>query len=380
MTSAAILEARGLRVARGGVQVLDIPSFRLEGGEFVSLIGPNGCGKSSLLLSLMCLLPRTAGQVLFRGTPIQPGGDAVATRRKMAMVLQDPLLFHASVYDNVAAGLRIRGLTRSEERRRVTAHLERFGLDGMAQRSARALSGGEARRVSIARALAVEPEVVFLDEPFANLDPPTRQGITDDLEEAIREKGAATILVTHDQSEALRLSDRIVVMQQGGIIQSDVPSVVMNSPVNAYVAACMGMETVVSGVVVRCAQGGILVSVAGAEIFAVGEATEGDRVYCGIRPEQVTIETTRTPGTSSARNVLEARVAGVSSVGPYLKVKLDCGFPLVATVTGESLTTLGLARDKIVFASFKATAVHLIRRSDPEARPRGAGPGAREPA
>jgi tungstate transport system ATP-binding protein len=380
MTSAAILEARGLRVERGGVQVLNIPSFRLEGGEFGSLIGPNGCGTSSLLLSLMCLLPRTAGQVLFRGTPIQPGGDAVATRRKMAMVLQDPLLFHASVYDNVAAGLRIRGLTRSAERRRVMAHLERFGLDGMAQRSARALSGGEARRVSIARALAVEPEVVFLDEPFANLDPPTRQGITDDLEEAIREKGAATILVTHDQSEALRLSDRIVVMQQGSVIQSDVPAVVMNSPVNAYVAACMGMETVVEGVVVRCAQGGILVSVAGAEIFAIGEAAAGDRVYCGIRPEQVTIETTSTVGTSSARNVLQARIAGVSSVGPYLKVKLDCGFPLVATVTGESLTTLGLARDKIVFASFKATAVHLIRRSDAEARPRGAGPGPREPA
>jgi tungstate transport system ATP-binding protein len=381
MKSAAILEARGLRVARGGVQVLDIPSFRLEGGEFVSLIGPNGCGKSSLLLSLMCLLPRTSGQVLFRGTPIEAGFDAVASRRKMAMVLQDPLLFHASVYDNVATGLRIRGLTRSEERRRVMAHLERFGLDGMAQRSARALSGGEARRVSIARALAVEPEVVFLDEPFANLDPPTRQGITDDLEEAIREKGAATILVTHDQSEALRLSDRIVVMQEGSVIQSDVPSVVMNSPVNAYVAACMGMETVVSGVVVRCTQGGgVLVSVAGAEIFAIGEAAAGDRVYCGIRPEQVTIETNSTLGTSSARNVLQARIEGVSSVGPYLKVKLDCGFPLVATVTGESLTTLGLARDKIVFASFKATAVHLIRRSDTEARPRGAGPGAREPA
>jgi tungstate transport system ATP-binding protein len=378
MTPAAILEARGLRVARGGVQVLDIPSFRLDGGEFVSLIGPNGCGKSTLLLSLMCLLRRTAGQVLFHGTPMKPGGDAVASRRKMAMVLQDPLLLHASVYDNVAAGLRIRRLDRGEERRRVMAYLERFGLDAMALRSARALSGGEARRVSIARALVVEPEVVFLDEPFANLDPPTRQGITDELVEALREKGVTTVLVTHDQSEALRLSDRIVVMQQGTVIQSDVPDVVMNSPVNAYVAACMGIETVVDGVVVQCAQGGVVVSVAGAEIFAIGEATAGDRVYCGIRPEQVTIETTSTAGTSSARNVLRARIVGVTSVGPYLKVKLDCGFPLVATVTGESLVTLGLARDKIVFASFKATAVHLIRRSDPEARPRGAGPAPRE--
>ena len=114
----------------------------------------------------------------------------------------------------------------------------------------------------------------------------------------------------------------------------------------------------------------MLVSVAGAEILAIGEAAAGDRVYCGIRPEQVTIEITSPVGTSSARNVLRAGITGVSSMGPYLKVMLDCGFPLVATVTGESLTELGLARDKIVFASFKATAVHLIRRSDPEARPR----------
>ena len=112
----------------------------------------------------------------------------------------------------------------------------------MAERSARTLSGGEARRVSLARALAVEPEVLFLDEPFANLDAPTRQGITDDLEaDDPRRTGLATILVTHDQSEALRLSDRIVVMQQGAVIQSDVPTAVMNFPANAYVAACMGM-------------------------------------------------------------------------------------------------------------------------------------------
>ncbi len=364
MSPVPILEVRGLEVERGGVRVLEVPSFRLEEGEFVSLIGPNGCGKSTLLLSLMSLLRRKAGQVLWRGAPIATDRDAIACRRRMAMVLQEPLLFHEIVYENVASGLRIRGLPRREERRRVMASLERFSLVPLARRPALELSGGEARRVSLARALAVEPEVVLLDEPFTNLDLPTRQSITDDLERTIREARIAAILVTHDQSEALRLSDRIVVMHGGAIVQSDAPAVVMNEPVNEFVAGCVGMETIVEGVVARRTGAEIVMAVAGHEIDAFGDASLGDRVYCCIRPEHVTIEIADPAGKSSARNVLPARIASVSSAGPFLKVKLDCGFPLVATVTTGSFTTLGLARGREVFASFKATAVHVIRRSE----------------
>jgi tungstate transport system ATP-binding protein len=363
MSGAPILEARGLRVVRGGATVLDVPAFRLEEAEFISLIGPNGCGKSTLLLSLMCLLPRSAGQVLWRGAQVATGRDAIALRRRMAMVLQEPLLFQASVYDNVAAGLRIRRLGRREERRRVMAYLERFRLASLEGRPARSLSGGESRRVSIARALAIEPEVVFLDEPFANLDPPTRQAITEDLERTIRDTGAAAILVTHDQPEALRLSERVVVMQAGSIVQSDAPAAVFNEPANEFVASCMGLETIVEGVVVQSAGGEVVMSVAGREIAAIGTGALGDPVYCCLRPEHVTIDIASPAGSSSARNVLPARIASVSSVGPYLKVRLDCGFPLVATVTGESFRALGLARGREVFASFKATAVHVIRRA-----------------
>jgi tungstate transport system ATP-binding protein len=225
------------------------------------------------------------------------------------------------------------------------------------------LSGGESRRVSLARALAVEPEVVFLDEPFANLDPPTRQAITDDLERTIRDTGAAAILVTHDQAEALRLSQRIVVMQRGAVVQVGTPAEVMNEPVDEFVASCMGMETIVEATVVRATDDEIVMAVGGHEISAVGAGAPGDRVYCCIRPEHVTIDLTSPVGSSSARNVFPARIAGVTSAGHHLEVKLDCGFPLVATVTGESLTTLGLARGRDVFASFKATAVHVLRRS-----------------
>jgi tungstate transport system ATP-binding protein len=363
VTATALLEARDLRVERGGVGVLDIPSFRLEEGEAISLIGPNGCGKSTLLLSLMCLLPRAAGQILWRGAEVTGARAGVALRRRMAMVLQEPLLFQATVYENVAAGLRLRGLPRREERRRVMGYLERFGLGPLEARSARTLSGGESRRVSIARALAVEPEVVFLDEPFANLDPPTRQGITEDLERTIGETGAAAVLVTHDQAEALRFSERIVVMQRGAVVQSGAPAVVMNEPVNEFVASCMGMETIVEGVVVRQADGEVVMAVAGKEISSIGAGAPGGHVYCCIRPEQVTIDLESPAGSSSARNVLPATITSVISAGPYLKVKLDCGFPLVATVTAESIATLGLSRGRSVFASFKATAVHVIRRT-----------------
>jgi tungstate transport system ATP-binding protein len=362
-----VLELDGLKVARGGVEVLDVPAFRLHDGEFVSLIGPNGAGKSTLLLAMMCLLERTAGRILYRGVPIA-NGTTIARRRSMAMILQEPLLLDTTVHENVAAGLKIRGLGRDEVRRRVGAALERFKLAGLGHRAARSLSGGEARRVSLARALAVEPEVVFLDEPFANLDLPTRQAITDDLEETIRDAGMAAILVTHDQAEALRLSDRIVVMKGGRIVQADVPSAVMNEPVDEFVASCVGMETILDGLVRRSTGWEIGVDVAGREIDAVGTGAPGDAVYCCIRPENVVIDVVDPARTSSARNVFPARILSVASVGPYLKVKLDCGFPLVAHVTGESFATLRLHEGKDVFASFKATAIHVIRRA--EARPR----------
>lgn len=357
-----LLELRDLEVARGGVPVLQVPSFRLHEDERVALIGPNGAGKSTLLLSMMCLLERSAGEVLYRGEPISSARAAISSRRKLAMVLQEPLLFDTTVYENVASGLRIRGVGARELRRRVLEYLERFALADLADRSARRLSGGEARRVNLARALVVEPEVVLLDEPFASLDLPTREAITTDLERTIRERRMAAVLVTHDQAEALRLSDRIAVMNGGRIVQVDVPSAVMNNPVDERVASCVGMETILEGVVRRAAGWDLVVEVGGREIHAIAAGAPQERVYCCVRPENVILEAVDPSRTSSARNVFPARICSVTSVGPYLKVKLDCGFPLVANVTAESFATLRLEPGAHVFASFKATAIHVIRK------------------
>jgi tungstate transport system ATP-binding protein len=368
-TVPCLLELRDVKVRRGGVEVLDVPSLHLRERELVSLIGPNGSGKSTLLLTMMGLLERAAGDVLYRGAAVGSGRAMIEHRRKMALVLQEPCLFDVTVYENVASGLRIRGLARDEVRRRTTSYLDRFRLAGMAHRSARKLSGGEARRVNLARALVAEPEVLLLDEPFTGLDAPARRSIVDDLERTVRDAGTAAILVTHDQSEALRLSDRIVVMNGGRVVQSGTPSVVMNEPANAFVASWVGMESILEGVICRSTGSAIVVSVGGREIEAMGDGSRGDHVYCCIRPESVLLHVVNPSSTTSARNVFPARIVSATAAGPFLALRLDCGFSLVAHVSRASFAALDLARREEVFASIKATAIHVIRKGD------GAPPG-----
>lgn len=362
-----VLELRDVRVERGGRTVLDVPSFRLAPGELVALIGPNGSGKTTLLHALMGLVPRAAGLALLAGEELEAGGRLVERRRRMALILQESLLFDTTVERNVAESLRLRGVRGAELRGRVAEALARFRVGDLAGRQARELSGGEARRVSLARALVARPEVVLLDEPFANLDAPTRHAITDDVEATVREAGMAAILVTHDSGEALRLADRIVVMHEGRIVQSDAPAVVLNQPVNEFVASCVGMDTILEGEVRARSGWELEVAVGDTLVAAVGQAEVGDPVHLCIRPENVILEPLAPHRASSARNVYPARVSAIASIGPYLKLRLDCGFPLVTHVTAESYALLGLAPGKAVRAVFKATAVHVIRRARPGA-------------
>jgi tungstate transport system ATP-binding protein len=356
-TAATLLELRDVKVERGGAPVLDVPSFSLAESELVALVGPNGSGKSTLLLTLMGLLERARGDLLYRGRAMTSRRDLLECRRKITMVLQEPLLFDTTVRANVAAGLRLRDLPRAEVKRRADAALARLELLHLADRSARKLSGGEARRVSLARALAVEPEALFLDEPFSNLDAPTRQAMVADLERLIAGSRTAVILVSHDPTDAFRLATRFVVMHGGRIVQSDAPAEVMRRPANPFIASFVGMETLVEGVVARRREGGVVVTAAGAELAAAGDGAPGDRVLCGVRPEHVRVLTERPVG---AVNVFPAAVAAISSAGPFLKLRLDGAFPLVAYVSGERFAELGLKEQRELFATFEPVAVHLL--------------------
>jgi len=231
-----LLHAEGMQVRRGGVQVLDLPRFSISPEEKVAVIGPNGAGKSSLLLGLACLIQRDAGTISFQGEEVTPRGET-QFRRKIAMVFQEPLLFDTTVLDNVAEGLRIRGWGRAAARDAAMESLELFKVNHLSERSAHKLSGGEAQRVSLARAFAVRPKLILMDEPFSSLDLPTRIVLAEDLGRILHESGTAAIIATHDRIEALRVVDRLVVLDSGKIIQEGTPHEVIANPVNSFVAA-----------------------------------------------------------------------------------------------------------------------------------------------
>lgn len=358
-----LLKAEELLVRRGGVTVLDIPALEVFQGQVLSLIGPNGAGKSTLMLTLAGLLKPARGNLFFRGERIAAGGFTY--RRHIAMVFQEPLLFDTTVFENVASGLKIRGVDREEIGRTVPEYLERFGIGHLVKRSARKLSGGEAQRTSLARAFVTRPEIVFLDEPFSSLDPPTREALTGDLEQILLETHTTAIASTHDQTEALRLADRIAVVNAGRIAQIGPVAEVMNRPVDEFVASFVGVETVLPGRVVRVSDGVFVAAVEGGEIQAVGHVRTGERVLCCIRPEYVTLSTNTPPSEkTSARNVFAGTIRKITPLGLFTRVHVDCGFDIVAYVTRQSLDELALVEGKQVTASFKATAVHVIPRRE----------------
>ena len=231
-----LLQAEGLRIRRGGVQVLNLPAFSIAAEEKVAVIGPNGAGKSSLLLGLACLIGRENGTITFQGEQITAATET-AFRRQIAMVFQEPLLFDTTVLDNVAEGLRIRGKGWSEARETAMESLERFKVGHLSGRSAHKLSGGEAQRVSLARAFAVKPRLLLMDEPFSSLDLPTRIVLAEDLGRILHESGTAALIATHDRIEALKVVDRLVVIDEGSIVQEGRPLEVIANPANPFVAA-----------------------------------------------------------------------------------------------------------------------------------------------
>ncbi|HOG17962.1 MAG TPA: ABC transporter ATP-binding protein [Syntrophales bacterium] len=384
---ASILEARNLVVVRGGVAVLDVNELRLSPGEILSVIGPNGAGKTTLLQALAGLIRPQKGGILFHGASVA-GEASLAYRRRIAMVFQEPLLFDTTVSANVASGLKIRGVPRDRIAGQVERQVTRFGIAHLSDRSARTLSGGEAQRTSLARAFAVGPEILFLDEPFASLDPPTREELIEDLDRVLRETETTALMATHDREEALRISDRIAVMNGGKIVQADSPQHLMNRPADEFVASFVGMETILRGSVVSGGgRGTALMAIEengaakGPETAAsgnpavieiVGAFPAGEEAVCVIRPEQVTVSLPDgMEGKTSARNVFAGRIAKIARKGLYYKLGLDCGFPLAAYVTAGAVEQLGLAEGTNVVASFKATAVQVIRHGASRSASRG---------
>lgn len=237
-----LLALSNLFVRREGRTVLDIQTLSVERGEVLAIVGPNGAGKSTLFLVLDHLLKADHGKMLFNGRAADSFPE-LAYRRQIALVLQEPLLLDMSVYENVAIGLKFRRIPKAEIQVRVNQWLERLDVAHLAQRPARKLSGGEAQRISLARAFVLQPELLLLDEPFTALDAPTRIRLLDDLKSVLGETRMTTIFITHDLQEARKLAGRMAVMLDGSIEQTGNPENVFNHPINDRVAEFLGKRS-----------------------------------------------------------------------------------------------------------------------------------------
>ncbi|AGL03088.1 ABC transporter ATP-binding protein [Desulfoscipio gibsoniae] len=212
-----MLTLKDIVVVRDKKTILQIGDFRLEEGERLAVIGPNGAGKSTFLKVLALLETPTAGEIFFRGDKVT-GQNSLTFRRRMAVVFQEPLLLNTTVFNNVAQGMHFRGIAGVDRQRRVDYWLDRFGITALRNRKPLHLSGGEAQRVSLARAFVLEPEVIFLDEPFSALDFSTRLELLEDLGTQLANTGSTTVFVTHDFNEIPYLTDNVAVIDAGAIV------------------------------------------------------------------------------------------------------------------------------------------------------------------
>ena len=356
-----LLALRDVSVRHGASTALKISSLEVHAGEMLAVIGPNGSGKSTLLRVIGLLQQPTTGKVYFAGEEATRT-NALLLRRRIASVFQEPLLVNASVYDNAALGLKMRGLRGGAIETRLRPWLERLGIAHLASRRARTLSGGEAQRTSLARALALNPELLLLDEPFSALDPQTREALLADLQRILGAAAVTAVLVTHDRNEAFMLGKRIGVLKAGRLLQVGSSLEVFTQPVSQAVAEIVGIDNRIPGTVKEATDGVAAVSFDGGVSQVAGRFAPGAHVILCIRPEDIAVSR---PGESRREstgwNHFQAKVASISPWMLQYRVRLECGKTfLVAFMDRSSFLELGIGEGDEVIASFNPNAVHAI--------------------
>jgi molybdate transport system ATP-binding protein len=332
-------------VVRRAAFTLDV-SLTVAEGEVVALLGPNGAGKTTALRALAGLLPISSGHVRFDG---EEWGSLPADRRPVGMVFQDYLLFpHLTALDNVAFGPRCHGVRKGEARRLAAEWLDHVGLASMAGRRPRTLSGGQAQRVALARALAVRPRLLLLDEPLAALDVDTRREIRAALRRHLAAFEGASLLVTHDPLDAMALADRLIVIEEGRVVQEGAPAHVARHPRTDYVARLVGLN------LYRGRAEGHEVTLEGLTL-RVAEPLRGE-VFLAFRPSAVALFRTRPDG--SPRNLWKGTIGGIEPHGDQVRIHLDGPVATAADITPAALAELGLAEGDVVWAAVKATETH----------------------
>ncbi|WP_217143706.1 ABC transporter ATP-binding protein [Streptomyces sp. AC627_RSS907] len=353
---AAVADPRE-RATDGGLDarlVVDRGAFRLDvaltaaPGDVVALLGPNGAGKTTALRALAGLVPLTDGHLRLDGTPLD---RTPPESRPVGVVFQDYLLFpHLTALDNVAFGPRCRGATKAQARALAAAWLDRMGLADHAGAKPRRLSGGQAQRVAVARALATNPRLLLLDEPLAALDARTRLEVRAQLRRHLAEFEAVAVLVTHDPLDAMVLADRLVVVEHGQVVQEGTPADIARRPRTDYIAQLVGLN------LYRGRSDGHTVRLDAGPAVTTTEDLSG-AVFVAFPPGAVTLYGERPTG-SSARNLWRCRVAGLETHGDQIRVDLTGELPLAADLTTVAAAELGLHPGAPVWATVKATQTH----------------------
>jgi molybdate transport system ATP-binding protein len=336
---------------RRGDFVLTV-SLTAPPGQVLGVLGPNGAGKSTLLRAVAGLTPIASGRITLAGQVIDDanaGAFVEASDRPAGFVFQDYRLFpHLTAADNVAFAPRARGLGKREARSAASHWLDRLGLADLADRKPADLSGGQAQRVALARALAGQPTLLLLDEPLSALDAGTRLDVQAELKQHLSAFTGSCLLVTHDPLEALVLADRLVVLENGRIVQEGTPAQIARQPGTDYVAKLVGLNLYPGHA------DGAHVKLAGGGAFVVADHGQHGDVLVAVRPSAVVVSS-QEPRLSSARNTWPAKITGLTLLADRVRLDLDGQPPALVDVTPAAVAELSLDPGRQVWLSVKAT-------------------------
>jgi spermidine/putrescine ABC transporter ATP-binding subunit len=332
------VDVAGVSKLYGSVRALDDVSLSFADGEFFGLLGPSGSGKTTLLRAIAGFVDPDEGEISIDGRPVR---DTPVHRRQIGMVFQNYALFpHMSVFDNVAFGLTVRRFAASEVKRQVMAMLDLVRLGGLQARRPRQLSGGQQQRVALARALVTKPRVLLLDEPLGALDKRLRQEMQVELKQIQREVGITTIFVTHDQEEALTLSDRIAIFNEGRVIQMGEPHAVYERPSSAFAASFLGDANFFSG---RVDRGGQILLDGDRRVATLDPLpTEGAAVTVAVRPEKIALHVGEAPSNAAdpTLNCWHGTVRQAVYSGSSITYRVDVGMEIVVFAQNQTAQPL----------------------------------------